>query len=303
MLDATESMESTLNGSVESLKILANQLIKDFPETIFRFGCICYRDPIDSPPDIHEYIGFTRDIGKIVNFLKGVRAWGGGDEPEDIAGAFAYALDRTKFHWKKDSSKAITLISDAPAHGKKYFGKSNYDAQGPLLDQALKDLADMDVSLVIISLNKGMESSKDAIIKTMCKAGSIVEWKDLAINPNEIPESSVINLKSEEEPPPFDPSLLISSSTHVSSLFQGKDDLFSSSPSRSTRGAINSPSSLNSSYGMPAELTQSYRRTPNFASPSQTPSPFVAMTNTQIIGAALVESSMGNIHRSQNGTR
>jgi hypothetical protein len=41
---------------------------------------------------------------------------GGGDEPEDIAGAFEKALEQD---WKSQCKYAI-LIADAPCHGKQY---------------------------------------------------------------------------------------------------------------------------------------------------------------------------------------
>lgn len=288
MLDATGSMESTLNAAVEYLEILANQLIHEFPETIFRFGCICYRDPVDSPKDIHEYFDFTRNVEDIIEFLKGIEAKGGKDRPEDIAGAFNLALNQSKFHWEKNSSRAITLISDAPPHGKKYYGKENHEEEVPVLDKALRDLANMDMNLLIISLNKGMEKAKKPIIKTMQDAGAAVEWKDLAIHKNEVPVKPVIESTPEEEVP-FDPSLLTSSTTHASSLLRKKVDLSSSAPS--------------TDYTISSELTQSRRHGPHFTSPVQTPSSFDEMTNTQLIGAELVASSMNNIIRSQSGTK
>jgi hypothetical protein len=48
-----------------------------YPSTPFRFACICYRDPVDSPSDYHDYMDFSSDINSLKSFLGRVNAMGG----------------------------------------------------------------------------------------------------------------------------------------------------------------------------------------------------------------------------------
>jgi hypothetical protein len=55
--------------------------------------------------------------------LASLRASGGGDGPEDIAGAFEGALEQD---WASMTKWAI-LITDAPCHGKRYHSLKQDD--------------------------------------------------------------------------------------------------------------------------------------------------------------------------------
>ena len=73
--------------------------------------------------------------------MKQLRATGGGDAPEDVAGGFENAL---KQDWQAKSRYAI-FIADAPCHGKKYhnheFGDDSYpegDPKGRLIEKQIE---------------------------------------------------------------------------------------------------------------------------------------------------------------------
>jgi hypothetical protein len=126
MIDATGSMASVLKATHEKVKEIAVQLRDEFPDVQFRFACVCYRDPVDSPTDQHEVLQFDKNIEKFMLFLEPIQATGGGDGPEDFVGSFKIALN---LNWSENSSKSITLFADAPPHGKLFCGYDNHENQ------------------------------------------------------------------------------------------------------------------------------------------------------------------------------
>jgi hypothetical protein len=108
------------------------------PNVDAQYGCVCYRDPIDSSGDIHEVHPLSRDIGALVNFLSHISAIGGGDGPEDWVGAYTLALN--KMAWRQDA-KAIVHIADAPAHGARYCGYVNHEQESPKLGPLIAKVA------------------------------------------------------------------------------------------------------------------------------------------------------------------
>jgi uncharacterized protein YegL len=103
-----------------------------------RFGVVAYRDVIDNP--MIEHHDFTPDVKQVEEFLKRVVAKGGGDEPENMAGALDFALHRMAWQSKV---KFLLLIADSPPHGRDY----NDDAKDQLPQGApgaprIEDLVD-----------------------------------------------------------------------------------------------------------------------------------------------------------------
>jgi hypothetical protein len=47
------------------------------PDVEVRFACICYRDPIDSPGDKHEFMNFSSNVEVLKEFLNPIIATGG----------------------------------------------------------------------------------------------------------------------------------------------------------------------------------------------------------------------------------
>ena len=56
LVDATGSMSSYIIAAKEETKNIADELRKLYPEKMFQYGYIFYRDPIDSKSDTHDVI-------------------------------------------------------------------------------------------------------------------------------------------------------------------------------------------------------------------------------------------------------
>lgn len=149
VIDATGSMSSMIRAVHDHAEDLARSIRAQYVSSDVRFGAVCFRDPVDSPEDIHEYHPFNSDVATMVAFLAGIDAHGGGDVPEDWCGPLEIALNTD---WR-NGCNMIIMITDAPAHGKVFCGYSNHDDQEEPLINAIRQIAARGISFAGISLN------------------------------------------------------------------------------------------------------------------------------------------------------
>ena len=122
LVDATGSMDSYIIAAKEETKNIADELQKLYPEKMFQYGYIFYRDPVDSNYDTHDVIDLTDNVDSLPAQIEVIDATGGGDLPEDWAGA--YKLANEKISWRK-GIKVIIHLADAGAHGKLFTKAQN----------------------------------------------------------------------------------------------------------------------------------------------------------------------------------
>jgi hypothetical protein len=159
LIDATGSMSATIKAAHDKATEMAITLRVKNPEVDFKFGSVCYRDPIDSPGDVHQIHDLNGDIDSLVGFLSGVVATGGGDGPEDWVGAYKCALDSMKW---RDGAKTIIHIADAPAHGQVYCGAVNHEEEAPKLKPLIEAVAKRGILMSCIDLSRGAQTSFNA---------------------------------------------------------------------------------------------------------------------------------------------
>ena len=118
-LDATGSMSSELAQAKSTITNLIEKLTdKVQVEGItIRYGVVAYHDHMDTP--LLEIQDFT-DATEAKKFTDGLRAMGGGDEPEAVHDAIQAACK--KLSWVESPStpmlRYIFHVLDAPPHGK-----------------------------------------------------------------------------------------------------------------------------------------------------------------------------------------
>lgn len=61
-----------------------------------------------------EILPFTDSLQAALEFINKLAAFGGGDTPEDLAGAIGEA---NKLNWKAKARYCV-IVTDAPCHGK-----------------------------------------------------------------------------------------------------------------------------------------------------------------------------------------
>ena len=127
LIDATSSMDPFIEAAKSTAVNISKILLQKFPETNFQYGYVFYRDPIDSPSDIHEIIDLTDDVNSLPEKIGKIRPKGGGDIPEDWVGA--YRKVNEEINWRNDSTKVIFHLADAGAHGKLLTPYDKYEAE------------------------------------------------------------------------------------------------------------------------------------------------------------------------------
>jgi len=123
IVDATGSMANYIHAAKEETQNISEDLRQAYPEMKFKYGYIFYRDPIDSKSDIHEIIDLTDNVNSLPGKISKIRAYGGGDMPEDWVGA--YKIANGKISWR-NGVRIIIHLADAGAHGKLFTSDDNY---------------------------------------------------------------------------------------------------------------------------------------------------------------------------------
>ena len=97
MLDATSSMKKNLIAVEQNIADVVMKVRDTFTDIKIRVALVAYRDY--SEASMHfQILDFTDDVDEFIKFLSGVRAFYGGDIPEDVLGA----LDKTiNLSWKQ----------------------------------------------------------------------------------------------------------------------------------------------------------------------------------------------------------
>lgn len=121
VLDCTGSMDPWIQASKTKIREIVDNIIHEYPNTIVEIALVGYRDYGDQ--DQFITIDFTNP-DRIRSALRVVRADGGTDAAEDVAGAFKEVL---QLKWQGGNVNMIVHITDAPAHGLDFHSPSISD--------------------------------------------------------------------------------------------------------------------------------------------------------------------------------
>ena len=150
IMDITGSMGSFLDSAKNNLINIINRIISECPGIDINIGFIGYRDIEEFNFGEYSEIDFTKNYTYVKEIIDNVYAYGGGDAPEDIAGAFEMALNKT---WKNNARIGV-LVADAPCHGEGchdyYYYYDDYPNGIPgrrNITDLVEELADSNISL------------------------------------------------------------------------------------------------------------------------------------------------------------
>jgi hypothetical protein len=113
-MDVTGSMGTWIHASRDSVIEAVNELRTTFPNCVFRMSFVAYRDFGDEIPFV--IIPFTEDVQSVQREISMIKATGGNDTPEDVAGALEHI---TALDWSSEK-KLVFFVADAPPHGTDY---------------------------------------------------------------------------------------------------------------------------------------------------------------------------------------
>ena len=162
IMDITNSMDAYLEEVKKQVINIIKEIGKQCAGIQIYIGFIGYRDFSDL--DFGEsYINLelTENYDNIIQNIQYLKAEGGGDIPEDLCGALAFAIEKK---WKGKSRFAI-LVTDSPCHGKKYYDETeeNYDnypegdREGRNIEDYIKYLAEKEISIFCLKIAPSTE--------------------------------------------------------------------------------------------------------------------------------------------------
>ncbi|EAR88738.2 mhck/ef2 kinase domain protein (macronuclear) [Tetrahymena thermophila SB210] len=126
VLDCTGSMQSWISACKQNILKIIQNVKQQFQGSELRVGIVAYRDHCDTQR-IEMYPFINQDYENLEKFISSLKATGGGDEPEDLAGALETAINL--FEWKSQA-KTMIIITDAPCHGDTYHNSNDHYPQG-----------------------------------------------------------------------------------------------------------------------------------------------------------------------------
>lgn len=177
LMDCTGSMSSWIQKTCEEIISIMDSILENNPHTDINMCFIGYRDHCDGKIRF-ETQDFTSDIISLKKFINKVKASGGGDEPEDVAGALDIGL---KMSWTA-SAKYAVLVSDAPCHGVKYHKVSgdsypNGDPNGLVIEDLIAAYGEKGINLFGVKIN----DSTDLMYQKMSESYKKVTYKDIHV--------------------------------------------------------------------------------------------------------------------------
>lgn len=121
-IDTTGSMGDEIDVVKDRLRQMVADIGAGQPKPDVRFGMVAFKDRGD------EYlirpVHLTRDVNSFYGHIRSLSADGGGDEPEDVAAALGYAVDKMNWDKSREVAKLVFLIGDA--------GPQQYEGQPTL---------------------------------------------------------------------------------------------------------------------------------------------------------------------------
>jgi len=113
LMDATGSMGDEIAKLKASMADVADEIARLPEEPNVRYGLVAYRDLGDSY--VVQNSDFTANLGRFQRSLSGLRADGGGDEPESLNEALNTAVHGMSWR-SQDTVRMVVLVADAPPH-------------------------------------------------------------------------------------------------------------------------------------------------------------------------------------------
>jgi len=140
-MDATGSMQPSIDEVKTKAINLVRQIKATNPLLTLRAGFVGYRDPLEprgGEHDVFDFVQLHAQDGGADHFksnVMSVKAYGGGDGCEDVAGGLSAVLG---LKWSEGSTKVLFHVLDAPCHGAEFHdGGSDHHASG---DHGMQEL-------------------------------------------------------------------------------------------------------------------------------------------------------------------
>ena len=160
LIDATGSMGGEIKAANDYVMNIFEELKKKYKDYDFNFGAVFYRDKIDCKNDKNEYFPLTNNMEELKKNISTVKAYGGGDIPEDWVEGYHLALNNIKW---RNGINLIIHIADAGAHGKEFSKGDKYNDEGPKLISLIEKCAQNNINIIGFRIGKYPRQSFEKI--------------------------------------------------------------------------------------------------------------------------------------------
>ena len=108
--DSTGSMQGEIDQVKSQIERIGTVLYQLIPKT--KIGICTYRDETDLY--VVKGLPLTSSLNEVVDYLEGIEAGGGGDEPEAVNAGLRWSIEKNNF--RRRARKIILVFGDAPPH-------------------------------------------------------------------------------------------------------------------------------------------------------------------------------------------
>ena len=108
--DSTGSMQGEIDQVKSQIERIGAVLYQLIPKT--KIGICTYRDETDLY--VVKGLPLTSSLNEVVDYLEGIEAGGGGDEPEAVNAGLRWSIEKNNF--RRRARKIILVFGDAPPH-------------------------------------------------------------------------------------------------------------------------------------------------------------------------------------------
>jgi hypothetical protein len=155
VIDATGSMGPWIEAAKTQTINVVNDLRIKYSDVDFEVAAVFYRDFGDS--EQLNIVDFTSNTVDFTSDINDVRAYGGNDCCEDVAGGLKAAVD---LNWNNADVKNLFLITDAPPHGSGWHSvtvSDHYPNNDFDIESSLKRIADKGMNFTIIKASNKID--------------------------------------------------------------------------------------------------------------------------------------------------
>jgi len=151
LIDTTGSMDPYRDLCSEAISLISEKLSGVnalFPsrKAVVKLGFVAYRDIKDKVP--FEFCEFTQNQENMISMVKNLECEGGGDECENVKGAFQKVLSDPNIKWDAQY-KFLVMIADSPCHGKLYHTtEEDDDYPEEIMSEEIKLLVTNEINFI-----------------------------------------------------------------------------------------------------------------------------------------------------------
>jgi len=180
-MDCTGSMGKWIDTAKKHVISMADSIKKDAGSIPVQVSFVCYRD-FDSGRDNIKSVPFTERIESIKDFVATLKAQGGDDAPEDMAGGMRESLS---LQWKPGAKKFCVIVADAPCHGGTRYHDCRTDkfpngGEPGLPDQYLEQMKNQGIQLIFVRINETTDKMVSVFRQTYDAGGQKLIVVDLS---------------------------------------------------------------------------------------------------------------------------